>query len=320
VPSGINSKTKTVSAFVNAASPDRLDGYSMIRAEAQVPIVPSPPLNGVGRKKVQRAFTGCAGSPLAVVELTAKTPPLSGKERARRFRERQGDVGRKNDAKRKATERIAAQNDLPTQAKRFNKKLSEAGLGMSRGMYLPGAPSGKGLLVTGGYDSEKIELVAGFQDEKDSSIRRVAPAGNGSDEESGAIVSNAKGTRYVRSSAPGFLVHLDGTFEASVDEVVEELFECNDDVLCCDLCKATVEWHKDRRSHVEEFHGAIVLRRRKERDRAHRKLERAAKKAADLRSERELAAVRQQAKREGWGQRLAKTGVTDKPIASVAGS
>jgi hypothetical protein len=267
------------------------------------------------RPPVKRLFNGMAGSALATVDesVVPQAPggppeppvsPLSGAERARRFRERHGDAARKKDARRKADARAA---DLPTHAKKWNRVLAEENLDVNQALY---DADGK-LLVSGGYDSNKIAQVASHQDGKTANraegggdSRRVVPAGNGgaADEDGGRFVGGKKGVHYVKDHTPRFIVKMDAhQFHGIVSDLIKEHFEMSENVLCCELCGTTVEWHKDRQKHIEEAHGSIVNKRWEDAAKAYAKKEREAKKAAKLRNEQQLAELRKQAKEEGWG-------------------
>jgi hypothetical protein len=83
---------------------------------------------------------------------------------------------------------------LPAEIDETAKEVSfETLMSMSRGMYLVEAPAGCGKLVTGGYDSKKIEQIVtpthhytktdGIRLEHRDDIRRVQPRGHGPDED-----------------------------------------------------------------------------------------------------------------------------------------
>jgi hypothetical protein len=242
-----------------------------------------------------------------------KTAALSGAERARRYRERHGDLARKKDAQRKADERAA---DSPELRKKWNQRLADENLKISRGLILKDAPSGCGLLVTGGYDATKVSQIAQFQDDKPANsgayigggyhARRGGTEGHSAkaDDNGGKIVGTSKGAVYVEDRPSSFKVEMGvHKFQSIVEDLVREMFDENDNDLACAECNTTVEWRSDRPKHIEDVHGDLVDRIYKNREREQRKQENAAKKAARLRNEQQLAELRRQAKREGWGKK-----------------
>src|ERR1700677_2715234 len=100
------------------------------------------------RKKI-RAFTGLAGSPLATI---TAPQPQRGRGRPRKY---------KNDAERMRHNRKAAKLEAQQTAKYWNKLLADLGLSISQGKFMKEAEKGKGELVNGGWDTDKIcEVVA----------------------------------------------------------------------------------------------------------------------------------------------------------------
>jgi len=65
--------------------------------------------------------------------------------------------------------------------KLWNGITSQNGGSMSRGSFILQAPAGRGLLVTGGYDSDKIDEVDTYREPNEGGGHRVRPAGNGPD-------------------------------------------------------------------------------------------------------------------------------------------
>ena len=131
-------------------------------------------------KKRVRAFTGLAGSPLAVV---CKPSPQIPKKRGRpRIWNSDADRMRANRAQQQAIKE--------TDPLTWERRLSDEGLSMDAGRCMTDADHGKGLLHTGGYDNELIaEVVAARERDgvtiNDDSIeaggtgRRVKPKGHG---------------------------------------------------------------------------------------------------------------------------------------------
>jgi uncharacterized C2H2 Zn-finger protein len=281
------------------------------------------------RKKVTRLFHGVAGSPLSQSNDVATAAPLSGAERARLYRERHGAAGRKKAAEQKARKRDEQKNDVPTQLKQWNEVLVEQGLSVNRGAFLTAAPSGKGQLISGGWDSTKASLVEGIQE---SDTGRVTGQGASSQhmEDGGKIVGGAKGAHYVPTSTPRFQVKLDAhEFDGFVEDVIAQHFEtvkANDiadgkgnpilEYFRCTLCGAQMPWHKDRNRHVENMHMDLVQRMAKDWQKEDRRLRKLGKQALNLLEEKKAFEDRQQARREGWTQRAdgtwVQSPVTDK--------
>jgi hypothetical protein len=129
--------------------------------------------------QARRAFSGLAGSPLAVPQ--AESTKSTRRGRPRKFA---------NDATRMRHNRAAEKQALELDPEHWEKVLRDEGLSVSAGMYMPDADHGKGLLITGGYDTDKIHEVVGASErdgknindmslEASGSGRRVKPKGYG---------------------------------------------------------------------------------------------------------------------------------------------
>jgi hypothetical protein len=122
------------------------------------------------RKKTIRLFQGIAGSPLSVIT-DATSIPVQKPKRGRPRRHA-------DNADRQASYR---NRKMMAKLRHVMKGDENAD---SRGKYMTEAPHGKGLLITGGYDLQKIEQVNAArelaEDEKRNG-RRVQRAGYGPD-------------------------------------------------------------------------------------------------------------------------------------------
>lgn len=225
----------------------------------------------VARKR-QRAFIGLAGSPLAHVttaEPTPKRQPLSNADRQRLFRERQ------------AAERAAKAPD------KWEAILAEEGLSMERGGH-----ARKGKLVTGGYDSAKVESVNTRLDNgtglatREGDSGKAKPQGSGIkyDEETGGenggdeIVFDKWGSARVKqTAATKFQAKLkDGQRDAIVVALVAEAFETipatksvvdaegslisegHPEYFKCRVCDWHCEWGRDCHRHIEDIHEQLI--------------------------------------------------------------
>jgi hypothetical protein len=75
-------------------------------------------------------------------------------------------------------------NRLPSVAEPVEETPFETLMSMSRGMYMAGAPAGCGKLITGGYNSKKIESIVtpAHRAYHENGTRRVKAKGCGPDE------------------------------------------------------------------------------------------------------------------------------------------
>jgi hypothetical protein len=127
----------------------------------------------------RRAFSGLAGSPLAVTQ--AESPKSNRRGRPRKFA---------SDAARMRHNRAQQKEKAELDPQHWEEVLGDEGLSAGAGMYMPDADHGKGLLITGGYDTDKIHEVVGASErdgkdvddlslERGGTGRRVKPKGYG---------------------------------------------------------------------------------------------------------------------------------------------
>ena len=118
-------------------------------------------------RKKQRAFSGLAGSPLAIT---------SGSPKPRRGRPRKYA----SDAERMRANRKAAKHEAQQTPKYWNKVLANAGLSVSQGLFMNEAEKGTGKLVTGGWDTDKICEVVAASERDGKTIGDMGTGGGGS--------------------------------------------------------------------------------------------------------------------------------------------
>jgi hypothetical protein len=129
--------------------------------------------------KARRAFSGLAGSPLAVTQ--AEILKSNRRGRPRKFA---------SDAARMRHNRAQQKEKAKLDPQHWEKVLGDEGLSANAGLYMPDADHGKGLLITGGYDTDKIHEVVGASErdgkdiddlslERGGTGRRVKPKGYG---------------------------------------------------------------------------------------------------------------------------------------------
>jgi hypothetical protein len=129
-------------------------------ASAPKPIQ-APPVSSTVRKKIEESLA------IAVVETSG--PPLSIEQQKKQIRAQQARDRRKRNAeqlaaiKEKLKTPIAEIRRAAEEQAKLDRKV-RALSSLRRGSFLIDAPTGKGELVTGGYDSEQIELVAGTRE------------------------------------------------------------------------------------------------------------------------------------------------------------
>ena len=186
-----------------------------------------------------RAFQGLAGSPLATTEPENIPPtrPMTGAERQALLRKQraQARLNARQEVRKNADERAAKQAAEAAQDAAFEaelEKIKSVGLdhdnfaeamsalieefyptvksekipNVSRGSVLTGAPRGLGRLVSGGYNSTKINQVQAAHD-RDERGRKVRGQGAGAqhDNEGGKIV---RGGRFIEEKTPSFKAKL----------------------------------------------------------------------------------------------------------------
>jgi hypothetical protein len=129
--------------------------------------------------KARRAFSGLAGSPLAVTQ--AESPKSNRRGRPRKF---------ESDAARMRHNRAQQKEKAELDPQHWEKVLGDEGLSAGASMYMSDANHGKGLLITGGYDTDKIHEVVGASErdgkdiddlslERGGTGRRVKANGHG---------------------------------------------------------------------------------------------------------------------------------------------
>jgi hypothetical protein len=104
----------------------------------------------------------------------AKKVAMTGKERARRYRLNKGAALREKERRRMATTR--AEEKEAERVTEIEKIMGTPEFNPNRGMSMTGAPSGKGLMVCGGYNSEKVGRVNAAH-ERAGEGRKVKPNG-----------------------------------------------------------------------------------------------------------------------------------------------
>lgn len=154
---------------------------------------------------------------------------------------------------------------------------------MNRGRYMEDAPSGMGELITGGYGSEKLELVGAMrgkaealgsatEDEDGNAIwpdndrRVVAPEGTGDssyeegDDEGDDAKKVAPDAEDVGAedevNDAKFIVKLSDYDEAKFSrELFDKYFVEDGNRYVCRLCLAELAWESEGRRHMESAHG-----------------------------------------------------------------
>jgi hypothetical protein len=132
---------------------------------------------------------------------------------------------------------------------------------------MTGAPSGKGLLETGGYGAQKVEAIAAMRgraealgsptlDEDgnvywpDNDRGRIEPEGTGlGDYEDAEDGDDDRGTT-------GFFVKMSTFDEAKFSkELFDKYFVADGDRHVCRLCLVDFGWETEGRRHMESAHG-----------------------------------------------------------------
>jgi hypothetical protein len=246
------------------------------------------------KKPAIRLFHGGAGSPLAVVVPLAepKTAPKTGAERKRSF-----------DQRRREQKSVDEMNARVTEILKDNPD--------DLGRFLADAPSKCGKLISGGYDSTKVDVIDGAHR---TYAGRVRPQGGGSRDDNGKFSLGRKGMKYIESPTPRFVVKLDsGELDEALKELVSEYFEfipavktvvdANGELVTegrpefhrCRLCRREFEWQRDLPGHIREFHPVLVRSFVKEQRKKGRRME----KLAKLQREKDDRKQREQSQREG---------------------
>ena len=258
-------------------------------------------------KQPRRAFSGIAGSPLAkvdeaVVASNTAGPPLvlpdtitllrqtviskhlkaAKYQRDRRKREAEQLVA----IKRKLRTPIAEIKAAAEQQAKADKQL-RSGTSTNRGSYMPGAPTGKGQIVTGGFTSKKLESIAaarggsavlGSPDEdpetgeafwSDNDRRIVKAQGDGASSDD---KPEATGGAHKDEPAPQkFQVKLNNfDWAQMMEDVFSKYFVkiapnepgydaefgiADESQYICRLCGMRVDWKRTAKNHMENVHG-----------------------------------------------------------------
>jgi hypothetical protein len=191
------------------------------------------------KKPGKRLFTGLAGSPLAHVETSA--PKTAAAIRAAKWRdkEKKHPLFNQQEAKRKKAERA--------ELKRRTLINETVNGNPNPPFVMRDAPHGKGLLVTGEYDSAKLETVDSAN--RMNCARRVKPAGTGPEGETFRGTAELAGPKVTRTKE----VRAMRTFIRSVTKVSPSMW--------CQLCNQQIAAELDfdagfnhlRTHHLVEF-------------------------------------------------------------------
>jgi hypothetical protein len=244
----------------------------------------------VFKKKVTRLFSGIVGREQPVPIETAAVLPativapafvsteglLEGIEKTRKQEAAKYQRDRRQklaDQKKAIKEKLrvpVAQllAEAEAQAKRIHAERSIDSL--NRGMYLTDAPAGKGLLVSGGYNSEKIGVIGGALAKAESlgqqtvedcnywpvnDRRHITPEGTATDTEDSASGYLTDGTTPKAKKC--FQVKLN---DFDLDRIVRDLVttycvKTNEDAYVCRLCSVFLDSFTGARGHFENVHG-----------------------------------------------------------------
>jgi len=202
---------------------------------------------------------------------------LEGTEKARKQEaaKYQRDRRRKlTDQKKAIKEKLrvpAAQLLAEAEVEEKRIRAERSANSLSRGMYMSDAPTGKGLLVSGGYNSVKIGVIGGALTKAESSSpertvedcnywpisdrRNVKPQGTGADIEdspSGYLTGG-----MVPKARKGFQVKLNNF---DLDRIVRGLVSTycartDQDAYLCRLCHVYLDSLTEARMHFEKVHG-----------------------------------------------------------------
>src|SRR6267143_4797401 len=157
--------------------------------------------------------------------------------------------------------------EAEAQAKRIHVERSIDSL--NRGMYLTDAPAGKGLLVSGGYNSEKIGVIGSALAKEtlkpDCTVedcnywpvndrRHIKPEGTGTDTEDSVSGYLTDGTTPKAQKC--FQVKLN---DFDLDRIVRDLVNTycvrtDEDSYLCRLCSAYLDSLAEARRHFENVH------------------------------------------------------------------
>src|SRR5260370_2461830 len=159
--------------------------------------------------------------------------------------------------------------EAEAQEKRIRAEMSANSL--NRGMYLTDAPAGKGLLISGGYNSEKIGIIGGALTKAESVLghqtvedcnywpvgdrRNVQPEGTGSDAED-SVSGFLKDGRAPKAKKC-FQLKLN---DFDLDRIVRDLVatycvKSHEDAYVCCLCSVLLDIPREARGHFENVHG-----------------------------------------------------------------
>jgi len=243
------------------------------------------------KKKVTRLFSGMVGrgqsvpvETAAVLPATIPTPVAvstedlldqiekTRKEEAAKYQRdrRQKLADQKKAIKEKLRVPVAQLLvEAEAQEKRIRAEMSANSL--NRGMYLTDAPAGKGLLISGGYNSEKIGIIGGALTKAESVLgqqtvedcnfwpvndrRHIKPEGTGTDTEDSVSGYLTDGTTPKAQKC--FQVKLN---DFDLDRILRDLVDTycvrtDEDSYLCRLCSAYLDSLAEARRHFENVHG-----------------------------------------------------------------
>jgi hypothetical protein len=227
------------------------------------------------KKPAQRLSPGLAGS-----SLPRQTPA----ERMKQLREERAAarLTAKESVKFPLAERIADDKELKKRKKEIAKAARKAAKQaekeakkadrMPSGKYMTDAPQGKGLIVTGGYDSNKITSVVAAHDAAEDGHRRVKSEGtgqrpgrdsvgdkpahgflSGTGEREVAPIPLSKRTFKVKANRSGADFGDDDEKRAILAALVGQVLEVvpDSDIYRCNLCGFTTDWESIAVHHFE---------------------------------------------------------------------
>jgi hypothetical protein len=310
---------------------------------------------------VQRAFTGLVGlppEPEKRPETSVKTQIDVVAPEYRSTADLVADIEKERREKRAAAararrklhadqiKRVKEVLKIPiaqVKAEAAAKAAAEKRLSMSAGAYMPEAPTSKGKIVTGGYDSSKIDYMTGLDvgeeatlgsgvasDQAEGGRRHGTPEGNAPEkdfnrDEAEFNLRSREGMHgWTESGSRGFQVRLTSDAEYDTQRALVYLLDEYFEDSVCRLCHVDCQDVEDAKDHILAFHGDerepnhdarfgdIVGPKVKKIRREDRKRQKEGKKIlAAAQPEKKIRATPEESDREGWEQ----TG----PLIQVAG-